>query len=222
MKGKTWPVDGRFTEEIAGETFVFREVEIECVFPSLSSQFAYILCSSRCLRCTDRGLTCAICLSGTTKTCGTCRRARAKCVWPEGASGAADASPSTGTSPEPERENTSEDDAPPRKKRKVCVESGRTPIHAAHARARPKPVATLNDRGLLLASLTEMDEFLSVHDEVQDTYESAINNLSRMHKKMKRSRRNLSTWEDREEAILAEFAAREASLDSPRMSPSDE
>ena len=168
-----------------------------------------------------------MCLSGTTKTCNTCRRARAKCVWPEGTSKDGGASPTAGASTEPGREKTvisidPEDDAPPRKKRKVRVESGRTPIHAAHARARPKSVATLNDRGLLLASLTEMDEFLSVHDEVQDTYESAINNLSRMHKKMKRSRRNLSTWEDREEAILAEFAAREASLDSPRMSTSDE
>ena len=184
------------------------------------------MCRSRCLRCTDRGLTCAICLSGTTKTCNTCRRARAKCVWPEGTSREGGASPTAGASTEPGREKTavsidSEDDAPPRKKRKVRVDSGRTQTHGAHTRARPKSVATLSDRGLLLASLAEIDEFLYNHSEVQDTYESATNDLSRMDKVMKRSRRNLSTYGSREDAIIAEFAAREAALDALRRSPSE-
>ena len=39
LQGKAWPVDGRFTEEIVGETFVFRQVDFKCVvllFESIS------------------------------------------------------------------------------------------------------------------------------------------------------------------------------------------
>ena len=101
------------------------------------------------------------------------------------------------------------------------MDSGRTQTHGARTRARPKSVATLSDRGLLLASLAEIDEFLYNHSEVQDTYESATNDLSRMDKALKRSRRNLSTYGSREDAIIAEFAAREAALDALRRSPSE-
>ena len=99
--------------------------------------------------------------------------------------------------------------------------SGNLP-HAAEARAGPSSVAPLNDRGLLLAALTEMDDFISDHKEVQATYESATQDLSRRHEEMKRSRRYLSSWKAREEAIVAELAAKESTLRAPAVRPSDE
>ena len=148
-------------------------------------------------------------------------------MWPEGAPHARSASPSVEASPEPERDDTvisidSEDDAPPRKRRKVQAESSGNLPHAAEARAGPSSVAPLNDRGLILASLTEMDDFLSNHKEVQATYESATQDLSRRHEEMKRSRRYLSSWKAREEAIVAELAAKESTLRAPAVRPSDE
>ena len=148
-------------------------------------------------------------------------------MWPEGAPHARSASPSVEASPEPERDNTvisidSEDDAPPRKRRKVQAESSGNLPHAAEARAGPSSVAPLNDRGLILASLTEMDDFLSNNQEMQATYESATNDLARRHEEMQRSRHSRSSWEARAEAIAAEFAAKEASLRTPAVSPSDE
>ena len=148
-------------------------------------------------------------------------------MWPEGAPHARSASPSVEASPEPERDNTvisidSEDDAPPRKRRKVQAESSGNLPHAAEARAGPSSVAPLNDRGLLVAALTEMDDFISDHKEVQATYESATKDLSRRHMEMKRSRDTLSSFKAREEAIVAKLAAKEASLRAPEMIPSDE
>ena len=148
-------------------------------------------------------------------------------MWPEGAPHVRSASPSVEASPEPERDNTemttdSEDDAPPPKRRKVRVESSGNLPHAAEARAGPSSVAPLNDRGLILASLTEMDDFLSNNQEMQATYESATNDLARRHEEMQRSRHSRSSWEARAEAIAAEFAAKEASLRAPAVNPSDE